>query len=50
MGLLNIGKTPAGIGDDGISPIITDLVEDSPHTGPTSIGVQLSKVCLVKLA
>ena len=38
---LSLGQTPSGIGDDGIGPIIMGLVEDSPKTIPTSIGVQL---------
>ena len=41
---LSIGRTPTGIGDDGISPIIMSLVENSPHTRPTSIGVQFKKL------
>ena len=45
MGLSH-GKT-AGIGDDGIHPVITDLVQDSPQTRPASIGVQLEQLSKV---
>ena len=31
---LSLGQTPAGIGDDGISPVIMGLVEDSPQLDP----------------
>ena len=46
---LSLGQTPTGIGDDGISPIIPDLVQNSPQAITTSIGVQfemLSKVSI----
>ena len=36
---LSLGQTPAGIGDNGIHPIITGLVENSPQARPTGIGV-----------
>ena len=38
---LSLGQGPANIGDDGISPIIMCLVEDSPQARPTCIGMQL---------
>ena len=36
---LSLGQTPTGIGDDGISPIIMSLVEDSPQARLTSVSV-----------
>ena len=38
---LGFGQTPAGIGDDGISPVIMGLVKDNPQARLTSISVQL---------
>ena len=40
---LSLGQTPPGIGDYGISPIITDLLEDIPQARPTSVSVQLER-------
>ena len=37
---LHLGQTPASIGDDGISPVIMGLVENSPQARPAFIGVQ----------
>ena len=45
---LSIGQAPASIGDDGTSPVIMDVVEDSPQAGPTCIGGSLKD--LAKLA
>ena len=38
---LSFVQTPAGTGDDGIGPIVTALVEESPLGRPTNISVQL---------
>ena len=43
MGLSH-GQTPAGIGDNGISPVVTSLVEDSPQTRPPSNDVQFKRL------
>ena len=40
---LSLGQSPAGIGNDGIDPIIMALVEGSPQARPTIIGVQLER-------
>ena len=46
---LSLDQTPADIGYDGISPIIMGLVEESPQTGPASIGVQLERLGKVSI-
>ena len=38
---LSLGQAPTGIGDDGISPNITGLVEDIPQARPACFSVQL---------
>ena len=37
---LSLGQTLVGIGDDGISPIVMGLVEDSPQARPTNISLK----------
>ena len=44
---LSLGHIPAGIGDEGISPIIMGLVEDSPQARPTSVSMQLERLSKV---
>ena len=38
---LSFGQAPDSIGDDGTSPVIMGLVEDSPQPEPACVGVQL---------
>ena len=38
---LGLAYAPAGIGNDGISPIITGLVKDNSLTGSTSVSMWL---------
>ena len=46
---LSLNQTPAGIGDNGISLVIPDLVEDSPKVKPISISVQLERLSKVSI-
>ena len=41
---LSICQTPSGIGNDGIGPIVTSLVEDSPQVRPASVSVQFKRI------
>ena len=43
MGLI-LCQTPTNIGDDGISPIIMSLVEDSHQARPMSVGMQFKRL------
>ena len=42
--VVNLGQTPTGIGNDGISPIVMGLVEDNPQARPASISVQFKRL------
>ena len=46
---LSLCYAPTGMGNDGISPIIMSLVEDSPQARPTSINVQFRRFCKMSL-
>ena len=41
---ISLGQTPTGIGNDGTSPVIISLVEDSPQARSTSIDVQFERL------
>ena len=42
-------QTPTSIHNDGISSIITSLVEDSPQARPTSISMELKRPCEISI-
>ena len=41
---LSLCQTPTGIGNDGSSPVIMSLVDESPQSRPASISVQFKRL------